>query len=110
MLNLYGQLGVLYQNGKQVAGVFDWEIHVILEYTVKNGYKDYRPIKKLSAASYWLTEPIKDNEFLAKFYQVNNEKLVLMDESIVRIDFPDTTTLDKRLDTKVKIEWMRLTN
>ena len=33
MLNLEGQIGVLYQEGKQVAGVYDWESHVILDYT-----------------------------------------------------------------------------
>ena len=106
MLNLYGQIGVLYQDNKQVAGVYNWEIHCILEYTVRNGYKDYKPIKKISATSYWITEPVTHNEFYAEFYEEKNGQLILMDVSRVIVNFPDLSILDKKLDAPIKMEWL----
>uniref|UniRef100_A0A6M3IWT7 Uncharacterized protein n=1 Tax=viral metagenome TaxID=1070528 RepID=A0A6M3IWT7_9ZZZZ len=106
MLNLEGQIAVLYQEGKQVAGMYDWEIHVILDYTTKDGMKEYKPHKNISARSYWLVEPVKENVFYAEFYQTMLDNLILMDAGNVAIDFPDCATLDKRLYAPINVNWV----
>jgi len=106
MLNLEGQIAVLYQNGKQTSGLYDWESRVILDYTTKDGMKEYKPHKRISARSYWLVEPVKDNEFDAEFYQVMNDNLILMDAGRVVIDFPDCHTIDRRLYAPIEIRWV----
>jgi len=106
MLNLEGQIGVLHQDGRQVAGVYDWETRVILDYTTKDGMKEYKPRKKIDARSYWLVEPVEENVFDAEFYQVLNDNLILMDAGKVVIDFPDCGTIDRRLYAPIDIRWV----
>jgi len=106
MLNLEGQIAVLYQEGKQTAGLYDWESHVILDYTTKDNMKTYKSHKRIDARSYWLIEPVKENEFDAEFYQVLNDNLVLMDAGKVVIDFPDCHTVDRRLYASIEIRWI----
>ena len=107
MLNQDGQIASLKQNGKQVAGLYDWDCRVILNYSTKDGMRDYKPTKKLFALSYWLIEPVQDNEFEAEFYQVFNNNLILMDAGKVVIDFPDCHTLDRRLYAPIEIRWIK---
>jgi len=106
MLNIEGQIAVLYQNEKQVAGLYDWESRVILDYTTRNGVREYKPTKKIDARSYWLVEPAKENTFDAEFYQVMNDDLILMDSGKVVIDFPDCHTVDRRLYAPIDIRWI----
>ena len=106
MLSLEGQIGVLYQEGKQVGGLYDWEFHIILDYTTKDGMKEYKPHKKIDARSYWLVEPVKENVFDAEFYQVMNDRLILMDAGKVAIDLPDCATIDRRLYAPIEIRWV----
>ena len=106
MLNIEGQIAVLYQEGNQVAGLYDWEARVILQYTTKDGVKEYKPTKKIEARSYWLVEPVRDNVFDAMFYQVMNDNLILMDSGKVVIDFPDCRTVDRRLYAPIDIRWV----
>lgn len=105
MLSLEGQIGVLYQNGRQVGGVYDWSIRVVLDYTVSKGIRQYKPVKHLDARSYWLLEDLQDNTFDATFYQVVSNELVVMDAGKVIIGFPDYT-LDKRLYAPLSIRWV----
>ena len=106
MLNIEGQIATLSQDGKQVAGLYDWEARVILNYTTRGGVKEYKPTKKIDARSYWLVEPVRDNLFDAKFYQVMNDDLILMDSGKVVIDFPDCRTVDRRLYAPIEVRWV----
>jgi len=106
MLSIEGQIAVLYQHGEQVGGLYDWESRVILDYTTVSGVKEYKSHKKIEARSYWLIEPVKENEFDAKFYQTLNDNLILMDAGKVVIDFPDLRTLDRRLYAPIDIKWL----
>jgi len=107
MLNLEGQIAVLYQGGKQVAGLYNWEIHILLDYTTVDNMKTYKAHKRISARSYWLVEPVKENEFDIEFYQVLNDELVLMDAGKVAIDFPDCHTVDRRLYAPIEMRWIK---
>ena len=106
MLDITSQIATLKQNGKQVGGLYDVELRVILQYTTKDGMRDYKPLKRISAQSYWLLEPIQDNLFDVEFYQIVNNDLILMDAGKVVIDFPDCRTLDRRLYAPLEIRWM----
>jgi len=106
MLDLSGEIGVLRQHGKQVAGLYSWEIRLILQYTTVDGMKEYKPVKKITALSYWLLEPIQDNEFDAEFFTVQSNQLVLIDAGKVVIDFPDVRTLDQRLYAPIDVRWI----
>jgi hypothetical protein len=105
VLNLEGQIAVLYQ-GEQVAGLYDWSLRVILDYTTKDNMREYKSHKRIEARSYWLVEPVKDNEFDAEFYQVINDNFVLMDAGKVAIDFPDCHTVDRRLYAPIEVRWI----
>ncbi len=106
MLNLSGQIATLNQNGKQVAGLYDWDSRAILNYTTKDGVKEYSPVKFIDAQSYWILEEIRDNQFDAEFYSIEFGKLILMDAGKVIIDFPDLSTLDQRLYAPISVRWV----
>jgi len=101
-----GKLGVLYQNGEQVAGVYDWEVNLAWDSSVSKGWQKSIVIKRITAQSYWLVEPIKDNEFEAEFYQTLNNQLVLMDAGKVKVNFPDIETINRRLYAPIDIRWL----
>ena len=100
-----GQIGVLYQD-KQVGGFYNWDTHVVAEFTTVDGWKEYKPVKHITARSYWLIDVPVDNQFTAEFYQLLGKQLVLMDVGEVVIDLPDTTTLDRTLYAPLEIVWM----
>ena len=102
-----GEIAVLYQSGKQVAGVYDWQISVWFENLVVNEVKEYLPRKEITARSYWLVKPVKKNEFDIEFYQRIQDSLVLMDTGKVVVRFPDTKTLNRRLDTPIEMRWIK---
>ena len=106
MLNIEGQIGALYQNDKQVAGIYKWEAHVTLKYTTVNNIKNYQPVKNIEARNYWLVEPPEGNVFYAEFYQVVDNQLVLMDAGTIAVDFPDCKTLSRRLDAPLDLVWI----
>uniref|UniRef100_A0A6M3LQX6 Uncharacterized protein n=1 Tax=viral metagenome TaxID=1070528 RepID=A0A6M3LQX6_9ZZZZ len=106
MFDLTSQIATLKQNGKQVGGLFDCEIRVVLQYATVNGMKEYKPLKKISAMSYWLLETIQGNEFDAEFFTVNSNQLVTVDAGRVVIDFPDVRTLDQRLYAPIDVRWI----
>ena len=106
MLIIEGQIGVLYQDGKQVAGIYNWEARVVLQYTTVNSIKNYNPKKKIEARSYWLVEAPEGNVFNAEFYQVVGDQLALMDAGKISVDFPDCKTLDRRLDAPLDLVWI----
>ena len=106
MFDIQSQIATLKQNGKQVGGLYDSEIRVILQYTTIDGMKIYKPVKKITALSYWLLEPISSNEFDAEFFTVNSNQLVTVDAGRVVIDFPDLRTLDRRLYAPIDVKWL----
>ena len=106
MFDLTAQVAILNQDGKQVGGLFDCEIRVILQYTTVNGMKEYKPIKKITSLSYWLLEPVSSNEFDAEFFTVNSNQLVTVDAGKVVIDFPDLRTLDRKLYAPIEVRWI----
>ena len=107
MFNLSGQIVTLNQDGKQVGGLYDWEAYLVLNFTTKDGFKEYKPVKRIEARSYWLIEPISENTFDAEFYSVISNELVLTDAGKVYIELPDVRTLDRRLYAPISARWVR---
>ncbi len=102
-----GEIAALYQNNKQVGGVYSWEINLGSDFTTVQSWQEYKFVKNITANSYWLLTPPVDDCFEIKFYKIQQGCLVLMDEGIVEIALPDTKTLDRRLDAPVEMLWRR---
>ena len=92
-----GNIGVLYQYGKQVGGIYDWEISLNFDTIVKDGWEEVKVIKKISALSYWLVEVPADEAFDIELYKHMDNQLILMDTGRVNFDMPDDETLNRRL-------------
>lgn len=109
MLNLSGQIATLNQNSRQIGGLYDWQTNVVMNYTTKDGVKEFKPVKRIEAQSYWILEKIKSNEFDAEFFMVQGGQLILIDKGNVVIDLPDTQTLDRRLYAPIEVRWLSVT-
>lgn len=102
-----GEIATLYQNNKQVGGVYSWDISLGSDSTTVNGWQEFTFKKNITANSYWLIEAPADDCFEIKFYKIMQGSLVLMDEGIVEILLPDTITLDRRLDAPLEMIWRK---
>ena len=100
-----GDLAVLYQGGKQVGGLFDWEIDIISNSTIRNGWYEVKISKGITAQGYWLTCAPDGCYFEVIFYKAIRGRLVLMDSGKVEVDLPDKT-LDRRLHIPLEIRWV----
>ncbi len=100
-----GEIAALYQNEKQVGGVYNWEISLASDSTTKDGWLEYKVVKNITANSYWLTLAPDSNMFEVKFYKAIQGQLVLMDDGTVEITLPDTVTLDHKLDAPLEMIW-----
>ena len=103
---MFTQIVKLSQDGKQVGGLFDCEVDVKLEGIEKKDGTDYKPHKRIAASSYWLLVTPQNNEFDAEFYSTQDNHLVLVDAGRVKVRFPDTNTLDKKLHAPISVGWI----
>ncbi len=101
-----GQIGALFQNGKQVGGVYNWEINLAFDSTIKDGWEKIKVVKHVKAQGYWLVELPIDNLYDVELYEEIDNQLVLMDTGKAVIDLPDIVTLDRRLDAPLRIGWI----
>jgi len=102
-----GQIGVLYQEGKQIGGVFDWQYSIALEPMPKKNWTDWKAgSPNITALSYWLLRKPDSPIFQADLFQFIRGHLALVDSSIVEIKFPDFT-LNKKLLGPVKMIWTK---
>ena len=100
-----GELGVLYQGNKQVGGIYDWEIDIISDSTIRNGWYEHKITKGITAQSYWLTDAPDSNCFEVKFYKAIRGRLVLMDAGKIELDLPNRV-LDHRFYIPLEIRWI----
>ena len=107
-----GEIGVLYQDGRQIGGFYDWEITINLEQSSwgELGQGDWLEWQVspqyITAVSYWLVHKPKDMTFRADFYQYIRNQLVLVDSSIVQIQLPEVNVIGKRLWAPIRMKWM----
>jgi len=101
-----GKIGVLYQNGKQVGGIFDWEISAGMDSTAKNSWVERKVAKQITAQSYWLVNKPNGDIFDAEFYQHIKGRLVLIDTGTVRLNLPEANILDRTLLAPLRLRWM----
>ncbi len=100
-----GELGVLYQGGKQVGGFFDWEIDLTLVPTMRNGWYSFKAFKRITIQSYWLINAPDGSCYEAKLYKAIRGQLILMDSGRVEVNLPNRT-LDRRLCIPLEIRWI----
>ncbi len=97
---MIGDLAVLYQDNKQIGGVFNWTISLVEEKNVKDGWVTGKSIKRYFAENYWLLEVPKSDLFEVKFYQVIGDDLFFVAREKTRMSFP-SLELDKKLKNPV---------
>lgn len=100
-----GQLGVLYQNGKQTGGIYDWAVNLAYDSTVRKGWQQVKVIKHILAQSYWLIELPDGTHFDIELYKYIQGQLVLMDAGEIAVKLPDIITLDRRLYAPLELKW-----
>ena len=101
-----GDIGVLYQNGKQVGGIFDWEISAGMDSIAKDSWVERKVAKQITAQSYWLVNKPNGDIFDVKFYQHIKGQLVLMDTGTVGLKLPEINILDRTLPASLRLRWM----
>jgi len=102
-----GQIGILYQKGKQIGGLFDWSIHVNIAHAAKDKWIVRKLAQKQATAlGYWLLAKPETDIFECRFYQYARGKLILLDTGIVKIKLPDTTTFNRKVLARLDIEWV----
>ncbi len=101
-----GELGVLYQEEKQVGGLYGWEIDFAYDSTVSNGWREFKITKGISAASYWLNFVPDGNCFDIKLYKAIRGQLVLVDSGKVMINLPSVRIFDTKLNIPIEIRWI----
>ncbi len=101
-----GELGVLYQEGKQVGGVYDWQVDIIPIPTIRDGWWEYKVKKEITAKSYWLTIAPANNQFNIQLLKVVRGQLVLMDSGRVEIDLPSVRILNCKRTIPLELRWI----
>ncbi len=101
-----GELAVLYQDNKQSGGLYNWEINITSESIIRNGWREFKVVKEITAQGYWLLTPPTDNCFEIKFYKVQGGCLVLIGSGKAEIDLPSVRVMDCRLTIPIEIRWL----
>ena len=100
-----GQIGVLKQDDRQCGGIYDWGIILAYDSAVSKGWERVKVIKHIMAQSYWLTEIPTGNIYDIELYRKVDNQLVLMDAGVVKLNLPDTETLNRRLYAPIELTW-----
>ena len=97
-----GEIGTLNQKGKQIGGVFDWGISGNKASWAKDNWVETKATKLVTVKSYWLINKPEGDVFEIELYQQIRNQLVLVDISTVKLNLPDTDTLDRKLSTSLR--------
>lgn len=101
-----GELGILKQNGEQVAGFTSWHIDLNIQFTVQGGWKKRKPGRATAKArKYWLCSQPEGNKFQAEFYQVVKDQLVLVTSQPVACELPELE-IDNLINKPIEMIWM----
>ena len=104
-MGVNGEIGILKQNGKQVAGFTGWSIDLKLKPIPSEGWQKNKVAKcKAKARKFWLCSKPKSNQYHAEFYQSLEGQLVLANEHDVDCDLPDGN-LDELTNKPIEMIW-----
>ena len=94
-----GQLGVLYQDGKQIGGFLNWRIqHSLVPISSSDRWGKYKPSTwKATGASPWLIEKPVNDIFDVVFYKFMAGKLVENYRDKIRALLPNSYPLNEHL-------------
>ncbi len=87
-----GEIGILFQDGKQIAGFYDWTIDVQL----MKGLQNNRVMVKATADRFWVLCSPSQSEIRASYYRLIGERLVLMNKSSVQVELGATLGIINR--------------
>ncbi len=87
-----GEIGTLFQEGKQIGGFYDWAIDIQL----LKGLQNNKAIVKATAARFWVLCSPSQSEIRASFYRLVGDRLVLMNQAQVTVSLGDKLGLIKK--------------
>ena len=87
---MFGQLGALYQDGKQLGVFYDWSLDLSITRLNSADSRVYkvRAIKSIASRYFLFSEPT-EGEITANYYQLIKGQLVLMATHTVKINKPE---------------------
>ena len=102
---MQGQIGTLYQDGKQLGGFLDWSIDLQLNRTETPDSRVYKLHSiKSTAERFWLLCEPTDSEITAHYYQLIKDRLVLVNSHIVTADL--NVDINKMVNRPLVMTWM----
>ena len=103
-----GELGTLFQQGRQVGGFFDWHIDVaVLESTSRQHREFVIGNCKATAQRFWMLEWPNGNAMEARFYFYRNGALLLCNVNDVILVLPEGYELNKVIERRVVMTWTK---
>ena len=102
---MQGQIGTLYQDGKQLGGFLDWSIDLSLNRTQVPDSRVYKvQVIKSTAERFWLLSAPSEGDITAHYYQLIKDRLVLVNSHIVTADLGKT--INKMVNRPLVMTWM----
>ena len=101
---MIGQLGVIYQDSKQIGGFRNWVIKSDLMSIQSKQWASYQPSWKAWGKKPFFLKVPRDNIFDVTFYSVINNTLVEVYKEKVKAILPNTFPLDEYLAYSLVME------
>jgi hypothetical protein len=82
-----GEIGTLFQDGKQLGGFLNWAIDLKLNAIERPGGREYKKVlTKATASKHWLLEKPTEGEITAHYYLLVGDTLALVNSHIVQVE------------------------
>ena len=99
-----GELGSLVQ-GKQIGGFYNWTIELKF-ITIDKPFREYNKAPtKATAESFWMLSEPSQEEIRASYYQLIQDRLVLVSEAVIKAEF-GLYELNKLINRELEMTWM----
>lgn len=103
-----GELGTLNIDGRQIGGFLNWQIDIYLKREASRCSKRYGvQFIRVRADKYWMLEIPEANIVDAIFYVLFHDELMAVSQNKVRINLAPDVPLNKILDKRLGMVWMR---
>ena len=87
MRQLNGEIGTLYQDGKQIGGFLDWSIDLKLNSVNQAEGRVYKHcMTKSTASKFWLLSTPTEAEITAHYYLLVGDTLALVNSHTVEVN------------------------
>jgi len=103
-----GELGALFQEGRQVGGFFDWHIDIPLHEMTSGQHREFVIGKcRAMASRFWMLERPNGKAMEVRFYFHRNGALLLASINEVIVELPGEYELNKVIERRVSMTWTK---